>query len=188
MSLFVVWSAFLACSDASRMEEMEERIEELEIKVQTLEEQNTHGGGLSKRDNKTAIDEEDTEATSGFEEYQQYFPVKQIQSTEKGGYIIPQSLLDDMKKHLDKLSAQVRVSPHKTEGVLDGYRLSGIRRQSIFWKMGFKNGDILNKINDTPITSIQDVQSAHAASSGSKNLTVYITRRREPIILTYTIE
>ena len=128
MSSFVVWSAFLACGDASRMEEMEERMEELEIKVQTLEEQNRQGGGRSKRGHNTASDEEDTETTSGFEESQQYFPVEQIQSTEKGGYIIPQSLLDDMKKHLDKLSAQVRVSPHKTEGVLDGYRLSGIRR------------------------------------------------------------
>lgn len=188
MNFFVVWGFLLACGDATKMEEMEERINDLEEKVQRLEEKSTQERITGKRAKKTKSNEESEDFEENTDESPNFFPLEQIKSVEKGTYSIPQSVLDSMKEHPEKLSTQVRLLPHENEGVIDGCRMTGIRGKSVFWKMGFKNGDILHKINDTPISSMQELQKAYISASGSKNLTVHITRRREPMVLTYTIE
>ena len=53
---------------------------------------------------------------------------------------------DQMLANPEKLYSQIRAVPHKdARGAVDGYRLSGIRRKSVFSQLGIKNG--VRKIN-----------------------------------------
>jgi len=48
----------------------------------------------------------------------------------------------------DSLQSAIRIAPHKNvDAEIDGVRVSGIRRNSLFASCGIKNGDIIHSIN-----------------------------------------
>jgi type II secretion system protein C len=95
-------------------------------------------------------------------------------------YIIDQAVLDQLLENPEQLASQVRVIPHKDESDnIDGYRLSGIRRNSIFYKLGVKNGDIIHDVNGMPLNSMSSAMDAYNSLGSSKNFSFEITRRRQ---------
>lgn len=95
-------------------------------------------------------------------------------------YIVEQAVLDQLLENPEQLASQVRVIPHKDEGgQIDGYRLSGIRRNSIFYKLGVKNGDIIHNVNGMPLDSMSNAMDAYNSLGSSKNFSFEITRRRQ---------
>ena len=95
-------------------------------------------------------------------------------------YIVDQAVLDQLLENPEQLASQVRVIPHKDEGgQIDGYRLSGIRRNSIFYKLGVKNGDIIHNVNGMPLDSMSNAMDAYNSLGSSKNFSFEITRRRQ---------
>lgn len=95
-------------------------------------------------------------------------------------YIVDQAVLDQLLENPEQLASQVRVIPHKDEGgQIDGYRLSGIRRNSIFYKLGVKNGDIIHNVNGMPLNSMSSAMDAYNSLGSSKNFSFEITRRRQ---------
>ncbi len=72
----------------------------------------------------------------------------------------------------------VRVVPHKgPDGEVDGFRLSGIRGESVVSKLGFKNGDVVLSVNERPLTSMAEVMEAYQALRDEDTLTFEISRR-----------
>lgn len=64
------------------------------------------------------------------------------------------TLNDDLKN----LRRQVRVRPHFYKGKMDGFRITGIRKNSVFYeKLGLRNGDIVAGVNGEAMKSINDV-------------------------------
>lgn len=95
-------------------------------------------------------------------------------------YIVDQAVLDQLLENPEQLATQVRVIPHKDDsGSIDGYRLSGIRRNSIFYKLGVKNGDIIHNVNGMPLDSMSSAMDAYNSLGSSKNFSFEITRRRQ---------
>lgn len=95
-------------------------------------------------------------------------------------YIVDQAVLDQLLENPEQLATQVRVIPHKDDGGdIDGYRLSGIRRNSIFYKLGVKNGDIIHNVNGMPLDSMSSAMDAYNSLGSSKNFSFEITRRRQ---------
>ena len=62
---------------------------------------------------------------------------------------------------IDNLLTQASVRPHLTNGVADGLAVTGIRAGSIFRKMGLRNGDIVQGVNDKKIASPDDLISLY---------------------------
>jgi len=56
---------------------------------------------------------------------------------------------------------QVRIRPHFKNGQSDGLTLSGIRSDSIFGEMGFRNGDIIVGVDGKDIESVDDALSLY---------------------------
>jgi len=89
---------------------------------------------------------------------------------------------------LEIVAQQVRVIPHKTaSGDVDGYRLSGIRRGSLFDALEFKNGDIINGVNGQPLHSSRDATGAYYSIRDSSRFEVELTRRGTKQILEFEI-
>ena len=111
-----------------------------------------------------------------------------VQQVSANKYIVDQKVLDEIMSNPEKLYSQVRVTPNKNEsGEIDGYRMTGIRRNSLFYKLGIKNGDIVHSVNGQPLTSLSAAMDAYNSLGNSKNFNFDITRRKNKQTFEYDV-
>lgn len=133
------------------------------------------GDEPKKKDTKTTT----TADSSGDDEVQAVGPNK---------YVVSQDTIDRILENPEQLYTQVRVVPHKNkDGEIDGYRLSGIRRKSFFYKLGVKNGDIVHSVNGKPLTSMGAAMDAYNSLSSAKDFSFDITRRNKQQTFDYEV-
>ena len=105
-----------------------------------------------------------------------------------GKYVVEQEVLDKILENPEQLYSQVRVVPHKdSNGEIDGYRMSGIRRNSLFYQLGVKNGDIVHAVNGKPLTSTGSAMDAYNSLQSAKNFSFEITRRNQKQTFEYEV-
>ena len=101
-------------------------------------------------------------------------------SQDGGKTVVEQSVIDGAMGDLAALSSQVRVVPHKgSDGAIDGYRLSAIRKGSLFEKLGIKNGDIVHAVNGQALTSSDGALQVYSSLKSERSFTFDITRRNQ---------
>jgi general secretion pathway protein C len=61
---------------------------------------------------------------------------------------------------IEDLRRQIKSRPHTSNGEQDGILVYGIRPKSMFRKIGLRNGDIVQQIDDTAVESTEDLLSA----------------------------
>ena len=89
---------------------------------------------------------------------------------------------------LNSLMSQVKIRPHFKDGQPDGIALSNIRSNSIFRKMGLRNGDVLMGVNDQNIQSVDDALGFYNNLKSADNVSLKIKRRGRLNTIEYTIE
>jgi len=102
--------------------------------------------------------------------------------------VLNKSQLGEMLENVDGLMQQARFRPHFEDGKPDGISLTGIRPNSIFRKMGLRNGDILMGVNETDIRSVDDAARLYRDLSSTTSATIQIKRRGRLQTLEYTIQ
>lgn len=80
-----------------------------------------------------------------------------------------QQSLDDVNGLLE----QVRIIPAPSG---DGFQLSNIRSGSLFTRMGLRNGDIVQGVDNRPITGTEDVVSLYQELGSASSITLDIIR------------
>ncbi len=103
-------------------------------------------------------------------------------------FVVERSLVEEAVANVEKLATQIRVVPHKgSDGEIDGYRLSAIRRGSLFDKLGVKNGDIVHEVNGHPLTSADGALKAYQALQSDSSFTFDVTRRNKKQTFEYEV-
>ena len=103
-------------------------------------------------------------------------------------YVVDQEVFDELLKNPEKLYSQIRAVPHKdSNGEIDGYRLSGIRRKSVFYKLGVKNGDIVHSVNGRSLNSMSSALDAFNSLQSSREFSFDLTRRRKQQTMEYEV-
>ena len=110
-----------------------------------------------------------------------------IQAASDTNFTIDRSEVDHAMENLNQLFTQVRAVPHFQDGKASGFRLFAIRRDSIFEKIGLKNGDIVSRINGNELTDPARAMAMIQEMRGENRITVELNRNREPTTLTYEI-
>lgn len=111
-----------------------------------------------------------------------------IQKVGNNKYLVDQSVLDEILANPEKLYTQVRVTPHKdSDGNIDGYRMTGIRRKSLFYKLGIKNGDIVHSVNGQPLNSLSAAMDAYNSLGNSRDFNFDVTRRKNKQTFEYEV-
>jgi hypothetical protein len=82
----------------------------------------------------------------------------------------------------------MRVVPNVSNGKPDGFKLYAIRPSSVFAKLGFTNGDTLQKINNNSLESADKALEVYTKIRDAKKLEVQIVRRGKPVTLVFTIK
>lgn len=90
---------------------------------------------------------------------------------------IDRGLVDQLIENSSELMSQARILPYERDGAVQGFKLYGIRRDSLLGKLGLRNGDIINSIGGMEMTSPDRALEAYSKLRSASNLSVTITRR-----------
>ena len=107
----------------------------------------------------------------------------QINKTGENSYEVNRDLLEDLLSDPTKIVQQARVIPQE-----DGLRFFGIRSNSIFWKIGIKNGDTLHQINNVELNDIEKALSVFEDLRSQNSFTINLTRAGQQYTYDYTVK
>lgn len=106
-----------------------------------------------------------------------------INQTGDNSYEVSRDILEDLLSDPTKIVQQARVIPQD-----DGLRFFGIRSNSIFWKIGIKNGDTLHKINSVELNDIEKALSVFEDLRAQNSFTIELTRAGQQYTYEYTVK
>jgi general secretion pathway protein C len=101
--------------------------------------------------------------------------------------VVKRSEVDESLRNVHQLLSQVRIRPHFTDGVADGLVVSNIKPDSIFARMGLRNGDIVQGLNGRNIQTPDDVMEMYERLKSGSRLAVQVMRNGEEKIINYQI-
>lgn len=113
---------------------------------------------------------------------------EQIVKQDDDTYIIDRQLYDASLQDLDALSRMARAIPHKDpSGNIDGFRLSGVRRNQLLYNLGIRSGDVVHGVNGKPLTSIAEAMNAMQTLQRESDFTFEVTRRGQKKTMNYQV-
>lgn len=136
---------------------------------------------------------EPTSSKSGAAGYRtrDHFEQARIETMREEGertITVSRSDVDESLSDINKLLTQARIRPHFQDGQPNGLTITGIKANSIFRKMGLRNGDIIYGINGDPIQSPDDVLGVYNSMTSGSNISVQIKRRGQETTLNYQFQ
>jgi general secretion pathway protein C len=113
---------------------------------------------------------------------------KGVKKTGEYEYQIDKSMLDEQLQDLTKLGMEARVVPNYKDGKYEGFRLVGIRPDSLYRYIGIESGDVIKRINgqeiDTPNKALELFEKLKTSSA----INLDVERRGKPVTLNYSIK
>ncbi len=103
-------------------------------------------------------------------------------------YHIERTMLEENLQDLTKLGMQARIIPNYVDGKYQGFRLVGIRPDSLYRAIGLESGDLVTRVNgqdiDTPNKAIQLFEELR----NSPTITLDLERRGQKVTMTYKVK
>lgn len=115
-------------------------------------------------------------------------PSTELGRTSSQNITVKRSRIDTAIKDVNTLMKQIRIRPHFKNGKPDGFRLTGIRPNSIFYNMGLKSGDIIMGVDGKDIESVDDALKFYQNMQSSSKVQLQIKRRGRLKTIDYHIE
>jgi general secretion pathway protein C len=97
------------------------------------------------------------------------------------------SLIEDSIQDITKLMTQVKITPHMEDGVPSGLALSNIQPNSIFRRMGLRNGDVLMGVDGQQIQSVDDALRLYDNLKTADKVMVDLKRRGREKSIEYNV-
>lgn len=108
---------------------------------------------------------------------------KQITKLSDNEYEVERALLEDLLSDPTQIVQQARVIPQD-----NGLRFFGIRSNSIFWKIGIKNGDTLHRINNVELNDIERALGIFEELRHQSSFTIDLTRAGQKYTYEYSVK
>jgi general secretion pathway protein C len=102
--------------------------------------------------------------------------------------VLKQTDLTEALEDVNALMRQARFRPYFRNGKPDGLLLTGVRPNSIFRKMGLRNGDIIMGVDEQDIKSVDDALMFYQNLKSSSSAKLQIKRRGRSRTMEYTIQ
>ena len=100
---------------------------------------------------------------------------------------LQRSLLDESFSDVNKLMTQIAISPNMEDGQSAGLLVNRIAPDSIFRRMGLRNGDVLIGVNGQQILSAEDALSMYESLRSSEEIQLQLKRRGQERTILYSI-
>lgn len=103
-------------------------------------------------------------------------------------FVVSETELNKQLENLPKLLSQARAVPYFRNGKSIGMRLFALQRDSMYAKLGLKNGDILTGINDHSLDNPADALKLFEQLRNERSIQVAVERAGTDLTLDYSIE
>jgi len=100
---------------------------------------------------------------------------------------LQRSLIENSIQDINKLMTQVKIMPHLENGEPAGLSVSNIQPNSIFRRMGFRNGDIIMGVDGQMIQSVDDALKLYQNLVNADGVKVQVKRRGRERTIDYNI-
>lgn len=100
---------------------------------------------------------------------------------------LQRSMIEESIQDINKLMTQVKIMPHLENGQPAGLSVSNIMPNSIFRRMGFRNGDIIMGVDGQTIQSVDDALQLYQNLISSDGVKVQLKRRGRERQIDYSI-
>ena len=108
--------------------------------------------------------------------------------TDAGDHkIVDRSLLEHYAKNMDDIYKNIGITEVKEGNTLKGFKITFVKRGSVFAKLGVKRGDMIKSINGQEINSYNAAFETYKNIGKAENLTLVIQRGKEEMELEYEI-
>lgn len=105
-----------------------------------------------------------------------------------GRFLIPENTVNDLMGNLPQIMRDARAVPNiGPDNRIDGFKMLEIKPNSIFEKLGLQNGDIVRRVNDEDLNSVEKGMSLFTALRNEKTISIDIDRSGSRLNYTYEI-
>jgi len=111
-----------------------------------------------------------------------------IQKTGPRRWRIDRNELERITGNLSAVAVNVRIVPKIVEGEMQGFKLYSMRPGSIFSRLGFQNGDVIERVNGYRLTSPEIVLELYKKLSQARRVEIEVVRGKTPVTHEYQIE
>ncbi|EPX63697.1 general secretion pathway protein C [Cystobacter fuscus DSM 2262] len=115
-------------------------------------------------------------------------PSSSIRQVSPGNYKISRQEVADTLANLNQVAMQARVVPAFQDGVAKGFKLFSIRPDSLYTRLGLRNGDVLRRINGLSLTSMEHALEAFTRLRDAPRIELEVERDGQVQHQTYTVE
>jgi general secretion pathway protein C len=92
------------------------------------------------------------------------------------------TMIDEAIQDVSKLMTEIKIEPHES-----GLSLSDIKPNSIFRRMGLRNGDVLKSVDGQEIHTVDDALKLYESLKSADNVNVVLQRRGSERTINYNI-
>ncbi|RMD96813.1 MAG: hypothetical protein D6812_16400 [Deltaproteobacteria bacterium] len=110
-----------------------------------------------------------------------------IYQVSQNDFEIEEGVVQEALSDLGSILRDARVVPHLTDGQIDGFKIFNIKPNSLFRKIGLKNGDILKSVNGMEIDSPERALELFEEFKNATNISLEVDRRGSSETLNYSI-
>jgi general secretion pathway protein C len=111
-----------------------------------------------------------------------------LRQTGPDTYAIQRQDVENTLANLNQVALQARVVPSFTNGVAKGFKLFAMRPDSIYARLGLKNGDILQRVNGFALDSPPNALEAYQHLRSSSRIELEVERDGQLLRKTYAVE
>ncbi len=113
-----------------------------------------------------------------------------VSSSSQGGAVrhFSRTSLNQQLHNLPALLGQARAFPYKVNGQSQGFKIQEIVPGSLYAKAGLKNGDVIQRVNGKPVTTMQQGMALYQALQHARAIDLQIVRGGQPRSLHYVIQ
>lgn len=104
------------------------------------------------------------------------------------GAQISREYLNSYIKDVDKIWNNIGIDEVKVGEQIEGFKVSKINKESVFGKIGLKEGDIIKAINNNELKSYADAFKVYNNINNTNYLNIEILRNNEKMELNYEID
>ena len=101
---------------------------------------------------------------------------------------VKRDYLNSYINDIEKVWNNISINEVKKNGVLEGFKISSVAKESVFAKLGLKKGDIIKSINNNVLTSYADAFKVYNNINNTQYLNLEILRNNEIMELNYEID
>lgn len=110
-----------------------------------------------------------------------------VKTIGENTFSLDEATVTELAGDINKFMTQVRIIPYFEANKSAGYRLAAMRPGSAFAQLGFRGGDVIQRVNDVELTSPEKMYTIFQNLKDEKVVTVDILRRGKKNTLTYEI-